>query len=220
MVGFTKMSSTMTATELVALLGDIVNRFDELCIFHEIEKIKTIGDAYFAVGGLHNSHKDHPEKIIRFGLDMIKSLDKYNGKIEIRVGVHTGPIVAGVIGRSKFAYDVWGNTVNIASRMESNGIPGRVQCTRATYERAYDCFLFEERKNVFVKGQGEMTCYLVTAEKEEGRRRRSPLEQHEEAFSILTENGTGGEQSNRRNPVVLSLTEDALKMHSKMINSQ
>ena len=171
MVGFTTLSGTMTASELVELLNGIVNTFDDICAAYELEKIKTIGDAYFAVGGLHGA-PNHTERVIRFGLEAIESLAKFNGKIQIRCGCHTGPIVAGVIGKSKFAFDVWGSTVNIASRMESTGVPGKVQCSRAVYERCHDIFEFEERSGVQVKGVGEMVAYLVNDVREEHRRTR------------------------------------------------
>jgi PAS domain S-box-containing protein len=165
MVGFTKMSSTMSATDLVTLLNSIVNSFDDLCAYHEIEKIKTIGDAYFCVGGLHSSRTDHPHRVIRFAQDALRAVDRVtNGTISIRCGVHTGPIVAGVIGKSKFAYDCWGDTVNMASRMESTGTPGRVQVSRQTYERVHDAFKFEERHGIEVKGKGTVTTYLLIPE--------------------------------------------------------
>jgi PAS domain S-box-containing protein len=118
MVGFTKMSSTMTATDLVTILNKIVVGLDDLCVANNLEKIKTIGDAYFCVGGLGNDPY-HPEHTVRFGLQAIKCVRELSeGEISIRVGVHTGPVVAGVIGRNKFAYDCWGDSVNMASRME------------------------------------------------------------------------------------------------------
>lgn len=116
------------------------------------------------MGGLSGA-SNHTERVIRFALDAIKSLDKFQGKIQIRCGCHTGPLVCGVIGKSKFAFDVWGDTVNIASRMESTGLPGKVQCSRSAYERTHDVFHFEERSGIYVKGVGEMTCYIVTAPK-------------------------------------------------------
>jgi class 3 adenylate cyclase len=140
MVGFTKMSSTMTATDLVTVLNRIVVGLDDLCVANNLEKIKTIGDAYFCVGGLNND-PDHPEHTVRFGLQAIKSVRELSGgEISIRVGCHTGPVVAGVIGRNKFAYDCWGDSVNMASRMESTGVANRVQISRQTYERVHDIF--------------------------------------------------------------------------------
>jgi guanylate cyclase 2F len=129
-----------------------------------LEKIKTIGDAYFCVGGLHSmgGENEHPADIVRFGLAVLRDVELITeGAIQIRVGAHTGPIVAGVIGKSKFAYDCWGDTVNMASRMESTGIPGRVQISRDTYARIHDQFQFEERNDIEVKGKGIVTTYLV-----------------------------------------------------------
>jgi PAS domain S-box-containing protein len=168
MVGFTKMSSTMSATDLVALLNLIVNSFDDLCLAHSLEKIKTIGDAYFCVGGLHSSRTDHPHRVIAFAREAVRAVRRVSGgEIQIRCGVHTGPIVAGVIGKSKFAYDCWGDTVNMASRMESTGIPNRVQVSRQTYERVHDAFQFEERLGVEVKGKGVVETYLLIVSDEE-----------------------------------------------------
>ncbi|KAG2385646.1 hypothetical protein C9374_003461 [Naegleria lovaniensis] len=175
MVGFTNLSSNMQPTELVQMLNTIVNGFDSLVEMYRLEKIKTIGDAYFAVGGLHGAaSSDHPEQVLRFSMDTFKVIRDFNdGKygmtlegdqlLNIRVGINTGRAVAGVIGKIKFAYDLWGDTINIASRMESTGVPGRIQISRSTYERVYDLgFEFEER-HVDVKGKGLMQSYLLKA---------------------------------------------------------
>ncbi|KAL0479114.1 hypothetical protein AKO1_007975 [Acrasis kona] len=163
MVGFTAMSSNMSAPSLVKLLNSIVNELDDLTFHHKIEKIKTIGDAYFCVGGLQSGDVKHAERVVRFALDAIKSVKSVtNGGIQIRVGVNTGSIVAGIIGKSKYCYDCWGDTVNLASRMESTGIPGKVQMTRSTYERVYDVFKnIHERLDVEVKGKGSMITYIL-----------------------------------------------------------
>jgi guanylate cyclase 2F len=169
MVGFTSFSGTMSASGLVELLNSVVNRFDDLCKQHHLEKIKTIGDAYFCVGGLTAGDTDHAANSVRFAMGALRAVRKEvgNGKVNIRVGIHTGPLVAGVIGKSKFAYDCWGDTVNTASRMESTGIPGRVQISRATYERVHDVFEFQERNEVEVKGKGLMTTYVLKYDPDE-----------------------------------------------------
>jgi guanylate cyclase 2F len=168
MVGFTAMTGTLSASAMVELLNSIVNAFDDLSILNDLEKIKTIGDAYFCVGGLQPGDKDHPYRMVKFGRECITAVRKVtNGKVQIRVGIHTGPLVAGVIGKSKFAFDCWGDSVNIASRMESTGVPGRVQISRQTYERVHDMFVFEERGFVEVKGKGALMTYLVVDKQEE-----------------------------------------------------
>ncbi|KAL0483827.1 adenylate cyclase [Acrasis kona] len=165
MVGFTSISSNMSATNLVKLLNSIVNTLDDLCKHHSIEKIKTIGDAYFCVGGLTPGDNTHAERVVQFAVDALKAVHNVtSNSVEIRIGIHTGPLIAGVIGKSKFAYDCWGDTVNIASRMESTGIPGKIQITRDTYERVHDLFSFEERDGVVVKGKGTMTTYILSGE--------------------------------------------------------
>ncbi|KAG2375198.1 hypothetical protein C9374_010202 [Naegleria lovaniensis] len=167
MVNFTKMSSGMTAIDLIQLLNTLINGFDQGINKYGLEKIKTIGDAYFAVGGLHNQQSDHPEKVLRFAMDMYSVIHDYNvekkSTLNIRVGMHTGSVIAGCIGTLKFAYDLWGETVTLASKMESTGIPGRIQVTRQTYERVYDLFEFDERKGVEVKGKGTLTTYMLKA---------------------------------------------------------
>jgi PAS domain S-box-containing protein len=168
MVGFTSLSGKMSASELVEMLNNVVNRFDDLCKEHHLEKIKTIGDAYFCVGGLVPGDTDHAANCVRFAMAAIRAVTNEvgGGKINIRVGIHTGPIIAGVIGKSKFAFDCWGDTVNLASRMESTGLPGRIQVSRSTYERVHDLFEFEERYDIEVKGKGTMTTYVLKYEVE------------------------------------------------------
>ncbi|MGB7057082.1 MAG: adenylate/guanylate cyclase domain-containing protein [Geitlerinemataceae cyanobacterium] len=164
-VGFTPLSSQMPATELVNLLNHIFSAFDRLAERHGIEKIKTIGDAYMAVGGVPVPGKDHAKAIAYMALDMqqvIACFQPENGQpINIRIGIHSGPVVAGVIGVKKFSYDLWGDTVNVASRMESSGQPGKIQVTEATYQILKDRFLFETRGEIEVKGKGLMTTYWL-----------------------------------------------------------
>ncbi|EFC49440.1 predicted protein [Naegleria gruberi] len=166
MVGFTRISSGMNPSELVLMLNAIVNGFDLLTEKYNLEKIKTIGDAYFCVGGIDlNAQSDHPERSLRFAIDTLQVIKEYNcsenTNVNIRVGLHTGPVVAGVIGIKKFAYDLWGDTINTASRMESTGEPGRIQISRTTYERVHDLGMeFEERK-IDVKGKGLCQTYLL-----------------------------------------------------------
>ncbi|EFC49186.1 predicted protein [Naegleria gruberi] len=174
MVGFTSLSSKLTPNDLVQMLNSIVMGFDDLMDKYHLEKIKTIGDAYFAAGGLHdlNAQSDHPERVLRFAIDTFSVIRAYNSEhrkgrvneqINIRIGINTGPVVAGVIGRKKFAYDLWGDSINTASRMESNSKPGRIQISRSTYERVHDLgFTFEERK-IEVKGKGLTQTYLLDA---------------------------------------------------------
>ncbi|EFC44625.1 predicted protein [Naegleria gruberi] len=177
-VGFTTMSSTMEPNQVVAMLNEIVNQFDILCDSYDLEKIKTIGDAYFCCGGLHNCmQSDHPEKVVRFAIDTLGVIYIYNTQnnttVNIRVGVHTGSVVAGVLGIKKFAYDLWGDAVNTASRMESTGLPGRVQISRDTYERVHDLFEFDLRE-IEVKGKGKMKTYVVKEKHHQNPNKESP----------------------------------------------
>lgn len=169
LVGFTEFSSRRSAHELVEFLNEIFSEFDQLAEKHGLEKIKTIGDAYMVVAGLPMPRLDHADAIAQMALDMQKSLDKVNAKtgefFSMRIGIHSGSVVAGVIGLKKFSYDLWGDTVNTASRMESLGIPGTIQVTTETYEQLRDKFLFEERGVIPVKGKGEMTTYLLKGRK-------------------------------------------------------
>ena len=168
-VGFTQLSTQVSPQELVGLLNRIFSAFDELAEKHGLEKIKTIGDAYMVVGGLPNPRKDHAEAIVEMALDMQQAINKFNvetgSNCNIRIGINTGPVVAGVIGIKKFIYDLWGDTVNIASRMESHGIPGNIQISENTYEQIKDKFknkyVLESRGLIEIKGKGEMQTYLV-----------------------------------------------------------
>ena len=164
-VGFTELSGKLSPPALVEVLNDVFSIFDNLADHHRLEKIKTIGDAYMVVGGLTPDPVDHAERVADMALDMIRGLSEAQGRwgqeMNIRVGMHTGPAVAGVIGVKKFIYDVWGDTVNMASRMESHGVPGRIQVSESTFERLGSAFIFEPRGVIDVKGKGQLTTYLL-----------------------------------------------------------
>jgi adenylate cyclase len=169
LVGFTKLSSHLSPAELVELLNRIFSEFDKLADRYGLEKIKTIGDAYMVVGGLPTPSENHAEAIASMAIDIQAAIAKIRTKgdqpLSIRIGINTGPVEAGVIGTKKFTYDLWGDTVNIASRMESLGVPGGIQVTVATYERLRDKYIFEERGLLQVKGKGDMTTYLLLGRK-------------------------------------------------------
>ncbi len=164
-VGFTKLSSQVSPVKLVELLNQIFSAFDELADKHQLEKIKTIGDAYMVVGGIPEPRADHAEAIAEMALDMQAEIFKINQKSQrnfaIRIGINSGEVVAGVIGKKKFIYDLWGDAVNTASRMESHGIPNTIHVTIDTYNLLADKYLFEERGLIDVKGKGEMQTYIL-----------------------------------------------------------
>jgi PAS domain S-box-containing protein len=164
-VGFTPLSAKMQPLELVNLLNEIFSAFDQLSEKHGLEKIKTIGDAYMVVGGLPVPRADHAEAVAAMALDMQVAINCFQAThrepFQIRIGINTGQVVAGVIGIKKFIYDLWGDTVNVASRMESQGVPGCIQVTAETYLRLKDKFIFEERGAIAVKGKGDMTTYWL-----------------------------------------------------------
>lgn len=169
LVNFTELSAQIPATKLVDLLNKIFSVFDRLTQKHGLEKIKTIGDAYMVVGGLPTPRPDHAEAVVEMALDMqqaIAHFQRHDGKpFHLRIGINTGPVVAGVIGTKKFAYDLWGDTVNVASRMESQGEAGGIQVTSATYNLLKDKYVFEKRDAIAVKGKGEMITYWLTGRK-------------------------------------------------------
>ena len=169
LVDFTEYSTQTSPTELVEILNIIFSRFDRLAEQLDIEKIKTIGDAYMVVAGLPTARPDHAQAIAQMALDMQAAIAQLNTELgesfHLRIGINSGPVVAGVIGIRRFSYDLWGDTVNTASRMESHGLPGCIQVSAATYERLKDEFVFEERSPIQVKGKGEMTTYLLIGPK-------------------------------------------------------
>lgn len=165
-VDFTKFSSGMSARELVELLNDVFSSFDELADTYGLEKIKTIGDSYMVVAGLPGSSRSHAVAAVTMALELQSTLDQICRErgirpLQLRIGLNTGPVVAGVIGRRKFAFDLWGDTVNTASRMESHGFPGRIQVTQRTYECLQADYQFEPRGTVEIKGKGPMTTYIL-----------------------------------------------------------
>jgi len=167
LVGFTKMSSTKSPADLVKLLNDLFTRFDKRAEELGLEKIKTIGDAYMAVGGLPIPRSDHAIIAADMALGMYQDLIEFNqangSDLQMRIGLNSGPVVAGVIGFTKFSYDLWGNTVNTASRMESTSAIGRVQITPATAEALTGHFILEERELIECKGLGPiLTSFLVS----------------------------------------------------------
>jgi len=162
-VGFTELSSRLEPHQVVDMLNTVFSRFDELVDRFGLEKIKTIGDAYMVVGGLGAEHADHVVQVTKLGLQMLEEVRRFTAPapIQLRIGIHTGPAVAGVIGLKKFIYDVWGDTVNTASRLEGAGVPGRIQVGRQTYERLSGSFLFEARGEIELKGKGRVETFLV-----------------------------------------------------------
>jgi PAS domain S-box-containing protein len=169
LVGFTELSSRKSPTQIVEMLNAIFSKFDQLAEQHRLEKIKTIGDAYMVVAGLPTPRSDHAEAIAQMALDIqaeIKELSIATGELfNLRIGIHSGPVVAGVIGIKKFIYDLWGDTVNIASRMESQGIAGAIQVTATTYDLLRENFEFQKRGVIPIKGKGTMTTYVLIGRK-------------------------------------------------------
>lgn len=163
--GFTHYCETRAPDETVDVLNEIFSRFDSLAGQHGLEKIKTIGDAYMVAAGLPIPRADHVLAVAEMGLDMLAEIQRYNhergSSFRLRIGIHTGPVVAGVIGAQKFSYDLWGDTVNTASRMESQGMEGGIQVTEVTYERLQHQYHLEERGVLAVKGKGAMVTYLL-----------------------------------------------------------
>ena len=166
--GFTKISDTLPPAELVELLSQLFSRFDQLAAKHGLEKIKTIGDGYMVVGGAPEARPDHAIVIARLALEMQKSLLEFNEQagrhLEMRIGISTGSVVAGVIGTSKFAYDLWGDSVNVAARMEQAAPKGGIQVSEATYQLLRGHFNLQSRGRIDIKGKGEMAAYLLKAE--------------------------------------------------------
>ena len=168
-VGFTDLSARLSPSEVVAMLNRLFTAFDDLADKHGLEKIKTIGDAYMVVGGLPDVREDHAVAVVSMALEMREAVGHVSGAtghtLKVRIGVNTGPVVAGVIGKKKFAYDLWGDAVNTASRMESHGQEGEIQITESTRTRVKDTFDLEARGLIHVKGKGDMPAWLVRGPK-------------------------------------------------------
>lgn len=166
-VAFTPMASGTPPQKLVKILNEIFSAFDQMAETHGLEKIKTIGDAYMVAGGIPDRCDGHVKAVAAMGIDMMDWMAKYRDRsgleIGLRIGIHIGPVVAGVIGVKKFIYDLWGDTVNLASRMESQGSRDEIQVTEAVYEQLSEVFAFERRGMLDVKGRGKMVTYWLRA---------------------------------------------------------
>jgi class 3 adenylate cyclase len=168
-VDFTGLSAQVTPSELVCALNDIFSAFD--CVAEQLglEKIKTIGDAYMAVGGLPHPRPDHAQAILEMAIKMLELIPTFmrqdGNPFRLRIGINTGPVVAGVIGIKKFSYDLWGDAVNIASRMESHGIIDHIQISESTYQHLKVSYDFEDRGDIHIKGRGRMRTYIYKGRK-------------------------------------------------------
>jgi guanylate cyclase len=173
MVGFTPLSAQLPPVQMVELLNEVFSFFDSLLDKYDVEKIRTIGDSYMVASGVPRGRSDHAQALAYMALeirDHIATNTFCNGqRVNFRIGINSGSMIAGVIGKRKFVYDVWGDAVNVASRMESHGLGGAVQITRATYDLIKDEFVCEPRGTVNVKGKGEMEVWLVVSKKSEAR---------------------------------------------------
>jgi adenylate cyclase len=172
LVGFTAISSVLEPHVLVSELNRLFSEFDALCERTEVEKIKTIGDAYLAVGGLPGTRDDHAVAVAELALGMIEAVGRLNRSTgrdwRIRIGIHTGPAVAGVIGTRKFVYDVWGDTVNVASRLESSAEPNRIHLSEPAADALRGAFDLEPRGTVELKGKGETRTFFLRGPSREG----------------------------------------------------
>lgn len=159
--GFTKMAAQISPQELVKLLNLTFSHFERICEKHQVEKIKTVGDAFVAVSGAPEEDPKHAHKIADAALEIIESVKSIDPQLNLRVGIHAGEVVAGVIGTSKFGYDLWGDTVNMASRLQSNGSVGGIVCSKEFKDQLHNDFKFEFFARLSLKGKGESDCYLL-----------------------------------------------------------
>lgn len=170
LAGFTEMSADMPAEELVALLNQVFSKFDRLTEKYGVEKIKTIGDAYMVVGGVPAARPDHASAIADLALEMQQVLsdlaEKTGKRLAMRIGIHSGHVVAGVIGTIKYSYDLWGDAVNMAARMEQHGLPNRIQVSEETYHLLKDHYVFDARGQVIIKGKGKVEVYILKGKRQ------------------------------------------------------
>jgi class 3 adenylate cyclase len=168
-VNFTQVAANMTPNQVFGMLNRIFSAFDDLAEEYGLEKIKTIGDAYMVAGGINTDNTDYSAAVADLALAMQKVLHRdfavNTSHLEMRMGIGTGPVVAGVVGKKKFIYDLWGDTVNLASRITSEGVPGMIQCDVATYRRLSERFDFHEPQTIYLKGKGDMTVYRLVGRK-------------------------------------------------------
>ena len=168
-VGFTKLSEFLGPREVVSMLNDIFGRFDKLVDDHNLEKIKTIGDCYMVVGGVPDRSPTHCQQVAEFAIAALQSFNDYaadfDQPLEMRIGIHTGTVVAGIVGTSKFSYDLWGDVVNVASRYESSSAPGKIHISESVKIRLADDFVFEEAGKVEMKGKGKMPSWFLVSNK-------------------------------------------------------
>src|SRR5262245_16864693 len=167
LAGFTEAAHDLAPEEVVDFLDELVRNLDALCEQHAVDKIKTIGDSYMAAGGFDGRSEAGAVGIGRLALAMMEVIDRQpplgRRKLKLRAGIHCGPATAGIIGDTRFSYDVWGDAVNTASRMETTGVPGRIQVSEAFRDLARDAFVFEERGATEIKGIGERKTFFLLA---------------------------------------------------------
>jgi guanylate cyclase len=163
------MASQLSPAEIVSMLNDVFSAFDELVDEFGLEKIKTIGDCYMVAAGVPDPRPDHAIALCAFALrlqELMGEREFAGHRLQFRVGINSGPVIAGIVGQKRFLYDLWGDAVNLASRMESHGTPGAVQITRATFERVDDAFVCESQGTADIKGKGPMPVWHVIAHKQ------------------------------------------------------
>ena len=166
LVNFTPQAQDLSPNRLVHILNKIFKSFDDLAVKHNIEKIKTIGDSYFAVGGLQTDQIQAAKNVIEFSIDMLETISRIDKnttemELKIRIGVHTGPVVAGVIGKNKFAYDLWGASVNMANRLETTCPPGNIQISEYTKNILGDVYNYNLKEKTNIKGIGQVNTYII-----------------------------------------------------------
>jgi len=218
---FTPFSASMTPHEVVGLLNEIFSTFDDLAAQYGLEKIKTIGDCYMLASGVPRGRHDHAQVIARVGLAMLDSVEgrSFGGgrRMSLRIGNNSGPVVAGVIGRKKYIYDLWGDTVNVASRMKSHGASGSIQITDSVHELIKNNFVCEPKGSIYVKGKGLMPVWHVVAEKKALKECNPPMRNLPDSclrMKFLPESGFSGQ------PAIIPPIHDPFRVElpSRLVN--